>query len=120
MLGKRLLPWFGGSPSTWTTCMLFFQVALLGGYALADGLIRGTRGWTQLGLALVLPCSALLLLPLGPHAMDRPLDPGAQPVLAILDLLVRHAGPPYLALATAAPLLQHWFERRSGESPYPL
>jgi SAM-dependent methyltransferase len=120
LLGKRLLPWFGGSPSTWTTCMLFFQLALLAGYALADGLIRGARGAWQWGLALALPVLALAFLPLGPGTEARPVDADTQPVLAILALLARHAGIPYLALATAAPLLQHWYERRTGRPPYRL
>ena len=30
MLAKYILPWFGGSPGVWTTCMLLFQVLLLG------------------------------------------------------------------------------------------
>ena len=35
IIGKYILPWFGGSPAVWTTCMLFFQVALLAGYGYA-------------------------------------------------------------------------------------
>ena len=35
VLGKRLLPWFGGTSALWTTCLLFFQSALLAGYAWA-------------------------------------------------------------------------------------
>ena len=35
LIGKYILPWFGGGPGVWTTCMLFFQVLLLGGYAYA-------------------------------------------------------------------------------------
>ncbi len=35
MIGKFILPWFGGSPAVWTTCMLVFQVLLFGGYAYA-------------------------------------------------------------------------------------
>ena len=119
LLGKRLLPWFGGSPSTWTTCMLFFQLALVAGYALADGMIRGARGGVQRALAWLLPLGALAFLPLGPSASERPAD-GAHPVLAILALLAQHAGVPYLALATTAPLLQHWYERSTGRPPYRL
>ena len=40
ILGKRLLPAFGGSPATFTTLLLFFQLVLLAGYALADLLAR--------------------------------------------------------------------------------
>ena len=40
MIGKFILPWFGGGPGIWTTCLLFFQVLLLGGYAYAHALTR--------------------------------------------------------------------------------
>jgi hypothetical protein len=35
MIAKMLLPRVGGAPSTWTTCVLFFQAALLAGYVYA-------------------------------------------------------------------------------------
>jgi len=31
LLGKLLLPWFGGSAAVWTACLMFFQVGLLAG-----------------------------------------------------------------------------------------
>jgi hypothetical protein len=40
MLGKAILPMFGGSNATWMACMLFFQLLLLGGYAYAHLLVR--------------------------------------------------------------------------------
>ena len=40
MIGKIILPWFGGSAAVWSTCLLFFQAALLAGYFYAD---RSTR-----------------------------------------------------------------------------
>ncbi|MCH8133378.1 MAG: hypothetical protein IIA30_12575, partial [Myxococcales bacterium] len=40
MLGKTILPWFGGSPGVWTACMLFFQALLVVGYVYAHGLVR--------------------------------------------------------------------------------
>ena len=40
VISKKILPWFGGSPAVWTTCVLFFQLLLLGGYAYAHWLIR--------------------------------------------------------------------------------
>jgi hypothetical protein len=33
MLAKYILPWFGGRPAVWSTCLLFFQILLLSGYA---------------------------------------------------------------------------------------
>ena len=35
VISKTVLPWFGGSPAVWTTCMLFFQLLLFAGYAYA-------------------------------------------------------------------------------------
>ena len=43
MVSKMILPWFGGSPAVWTTCMLFFQVFLLVGYLYAHLLDRLPR-----------------------------------------------------------------------------
>ena len=40
IVSKRILPWFGGSPAVWTTCMLFFQVVLFGGYLYAHALTK--------------------------------------------------------------------------------
>ena len=36
IIAKQILPWFGGTAAGWATCMVFFQVALLVGYAYAD------------------------------------------------------------------------------------
>jgi hypothetical protein len=35
MVGKMILPLLGGTPAVWSTCMVFFQAALLAGYAYA-------------------------------------------------------------------------------------
>ena len=43
VIGKHLLPWFGGTPSVWTTCMLFFQVLLVGGYAYSHLVVSRLR-----------------------------------------------------------------------------
>ena len=42
LIGKAILPWFGGTPAVWLTCLLFFQVLLLLGYgrAVADDRIH--------------------------------------------------------------------------------
>src|SRR5437762_7776009 len=40
LLGKYFLPWFGGTPAMWTTCMFFFQMLLLVGYLYAHTLAK--------------------------------------------------------------------------------
>ncbi|MFM8903970.1 MAG: ferrichrome ABC transporter permease, partial [Verrucomicrobiota bacterium] len=47
LIAKYILPWFGGSPAVWTTCMLFFQLLLLGGYAYAHFSTTRLRTRTQ-------------------------------------------------------------------------
>ncbi|MBU6295615.1 MAG: spermidine synthase, partial [Planctomycetes bacterium] len=38
LVGKILLPYLGGTPAVWNTCMVFFQALLLGGYFYAHRL----------------------------------------------------------------------------------
>ena len=60
LIAKQILPWFGGAASVWTTCLLFFQSALLAGYAYADASVRWLRPRQQ-----VYVHAALMLLSLG-------------------------------------------------------
>jgi hypothetical protein len=50
VIGKYLLPWFGGTPAMWTTCMFFFQVLLLAGYSYAHALASHCSVRFQTGL----------------------------------------------------------------------
>src|SRR4051812_1655121 len=62
MIAKMVLPAFGGAPAVWTTCMVFFQAALLVGYAYAHATTAwlGARRQALLHLAvLALPLLAL-------------------------------------------------------------
>src|SRR5580692_10669668 len=56
LIAKLILPWFGGSAAVWTSCMLFFQMALLAGYAYAHWLNEksgGLQTGVHLGLIAV-------------------------------------------------------------------
>ena len=120
LIGKFILPWFGGSPAVWTTCLLFFQVALLGGYAYAHLSARWLRPRFQVGVHLVLVAAALFFLPIIPGAGWKP-SPDADPTWRILALLAVTIGLPYLVLSSTGPLMQQWFTlARPGVSPYRL
>lgn len=120
IMGRFILPWFGGGTSVWTTCMLFFQTALLAGYAYAHLLTRSAPLRTQAIVHAALLGVALLFLPIEPAASWKP-DPGTEPVGRILMLLGATIGLPFLALAATAPLIQSWFAAtHSGRSPYRL
>ena len=120
IIGKMILPWFGGSASVWTTCMLFFQVLLLLGYLYTHWIVRflSPRGQSLLHICLL--AAALLLLPLSPSPDWRPT--GAEnPTGRILLLLAATIGLPYFVLSTTGPLIQAWFAReRPGTVPYRL
>jgi hypothetical protein len=128
LLGKRLLPWFGGGSAVWTTCLVFYQLALLGGYAWAHGLARrAPRRQRDLHIALLTAAAALLAW--RALSWPSPITPGGrppalaidQPVGSILSLLSASIGLPFLALSAGSPLLQAWFARlRPGASPYRL
>jgi hypothetical protein len=120
LMAKFILPWFGGGPGVWTTCMLFFQVCLLGGYAYAHGLTRFFSKRTQAGIQVALLLIALVFLPIVPDAHWKP-GAGDDPAWRILLLLTVCLGLPYFMLASTGPLLQAWFSRlHPGASPYRL
>ncbi len=120
LFSKMILPWFGGSPAVWTSCLLFFQTVLLAGYAYAHGLVHVRGVSRQILLHLSLAALALLLLPITPIESWKPPD-GKHAVWRILLLLTRHVGLPYFLLAATSPLVQAWFARVYRErSPYRL
>jgi len=120
LVGKYILPWFGGGPGVWTTCLLFFQLLLLGGYAYAHAVSRYLKPRTQAILHLVLLIAALASLPITPSDAWKPAA-GDDPAWRILALLTASLGLPYLVLSATGPLLQEWFRRSApGASPYRL
>src|SRR5687767_3768988 len=119
LMGKYLLPWFGGGPGVWTTCLLFFQTVLLGGYAYAHFLQR-LAPKRQALVHLLLLAAALAFLPVVPGAQWKPEGTEA-PVAYILVLLTVTLGVPYLVLAATGPLLQRWFSlTHPNTAPYRL
>lgn len=120
MISKVILPWFGGSPAVWTTCMLFFQVFLLGGYTYAHLLVKIRRPMWQTMLHMGLLLAAALTLPVNPGDSWKPVDSN-QPTLRIMILLAANVGLPYLLLSSTGPLVQAWFSAAlDGRSPYRL
>jgi hypothetical protein len=121
MMGRFALPWFGGGPSVWTACMLFFQAALLAGYAYAHWLTSKFAPRMQTAIHVALLAASLLFLPLGAHVASWKPESPANPTLGILLLLGATAGVPYFTLASTAPLVQRWmYDAASERSPWKL
>lgn len=120
LIGKYILPWFGGGPGVWTACLLFFQTALLAGYAYAHLSASRLTVRRQVLVHLVLLTLAVVLLPVVPGPQWKPID-GTHPVARILLLLGATVGLPFFVLAGTGPLLQRWFSAAwPGRSPYRL
>lgn len=119
MTAKLLLPTFGGSPQVWTAATLFFQAALLAGYAYSDLAIRrlGLRRQPLVHIAfLLLP---IVVLPIALRGIDS--IGSLSPAVGVLLILTLSVGLPYVAVATTSPLLQRWFSasgHRLGRDPY--
>jgi len=129
LIGKYILPWFGGTPAVWSTCMLFFQLLLLAGYAYSHGLATRVRPRLQglvhlcflaLSVGLLIWLSVQWATPITPGAEWMPADCDA-PVLDILCILAVGVGFPYFMVSTTGPLVQAWFANSyPGRSPYRL
>jgi hypothetical protein len=120
LVSKAILPWFGGCPAVWTTCMLFFQVVLFAGYYYAHLLQRWLPPRRQAAVHLAVVVVALALLPIRPGDYWRPHD-ASYPTWQILLLLTGTVGLPYFALSATSPLVQAWFSGVwPNRSPYRL
>ena len=120
LISKCILPWFGGSPAVWTTCMLFFQTVLFGGYLYAHLSEHAFRPRLRLWVHLLLLVLAAAMLQIIPSPTWKPLDSG-NPTMRILGLLLVSVGLPYFVLSSTGPLLQAWFSRAyPGRAPYRL
>ena len=114
LVGRLLIPYFGGAAHVWLTCLMFFQAMLLVGYLYAHLFARKLGVWHLLLLPL-----PLVILPLRIQATP---DPHA-PLLDVLTILFLHAALPFIVLSTTAVVAQSWLSRSSlgrHYDPYPL
>ena len=129
LLARYILPWFGGSSAVWITCILFFQLLLVAGYAYSHLIATrlSARRQVIVHLAIVAACvvlmGALALIwqsPITPGPNWKPVNPDF-PISRIFGLLLISIGLPFFILATTGPLLQAWFaQSHQGASPYRL
>src|SRR6266566_832634 len=115
LLGKFLLPWFGGTSAIWATCLLFFQVLLLGGYVYAHQIASAFRPSRQCKAHLAFLAITSFWLVVAWYFWSSPVlpgpswKPGAAPILGIVELLFISVGLPFLLLSSTGPLLQSWY-----------
>jgi hypothetical protein len=122
ILGKFLLPWFGGTAAVWATCLLFFQVVLFAGYfyshKISSSFCLNQQARVHLAFLAVAGLAILWAWfsrgsPFLPRAQWKP-APDSAPILGILGLLLITIGLPFLLLSSTAPLLQKWYDESYG------
>jgi hypothetical protein len=129
IIGKYILPFFGGAAAVWILCLLFFQVLLLVGDTYAHVVSRLPRlpsqGKTHAGVLL----GCLVVFVTFWARWETPLTPGLEwmprpdtnPVWKIFELLAITVALPFLILSTTGPLLQSWHSRcYPDKTPYSL
>jgi hypothetical protein len=121
LVGKMVLPTFGGAPPVWTASLVFFQTTLLLGYAYAHVSAARLSLGRQVALHVSLLLVALGALPFGADNAGftriqalaaAEAAPSALLVMAALAALV---GLPFFAISGSTPLLQRWYI--TGQDP---
>ncbi|MEK6721130.1 MAG: fused MFS/spermidine synthase [Chloroflexota bacterium] len=120
LVGRLMLPVFGGTPAVWATSLFFFQGVLLAGY------VYGHLSVTRLGrwgppLHVVLAVGALISLLAAPSEIGGARIDVIPPGLDLVRILFIVVGLPALVLTTTTPLVSGWFEaarHRSDGDPY--
>src|SRR6201996_4435744 len=119
MAAKQLLPTLGGSSAVWTTCLVFFSVALLLGYLYAHWISTLFDPKRQAIIHILILTMGLLTL--GIRIQPGPAAVSYHPALTVFRVLATVIGLPYLALSSTTPLLTAWYANSfEGRSPYQL
>jgi Spermidine synthase len=114
LVGRLVLPVFGGTPAVWTTTLFFFQAILLVGY------LYGHVSVTRLGrvgppLHLVLAGLGFVALLLAPARIADLRIEALPPAIDLLRILFVLVGLPAFVLTTTTPLVSGWFHAARSE-----
>ena len=115
MIGKKVLPLFGGMPAVWNTCLVYFQLILLFGYAFSadPGGVQRLEDRLVSPFPLIAVASMLALgcltPPLTTSIGEIPPSDLNDPTLRLFWLLAISTALPLLMSAATAPLVQGWF-----------
>jgi hypothetical protein len=114
IVGRLILPVYGGAPAAWATVLVFFQGVLLLGYLY--GHLSSTRLGPRRGaiLHVTLVALAIVALVLSPARLADVHDPTLHPIVDLLKALALAVGLPAFLLTTTTPLLSSWYARLRG------
>ncbi|MEO6876097.1 MAG: fused MFS/spermidine synthase [Opitutaceae bacterium] len=114
MMGKRLLPIYGGTSGTWLGCMVYFQLALLIGYSWAAWLVRKPAKF-QMIATVTLAVIAVVTF----HLPSDEIADSAS-ITRVVWRLSLASLPAMVLLFSTSPLLTGWLRRRGEDVPYYL
>lgn len=116
LVGKIVLPRFGGSAAVWSVCLVFFQTALLAGYALAYGVAK-LRPKQQIAAYAMLWLLAALFasVPVGDVWRLTWFD---NPAGELLLKLMRFVALPCILVGSVSILVQVWARLSGVKDPY--
>ncbi len=108
MIGKMVIPIYGGAPSTWNVCMFFFQVTLLAGYTYAHFAMKYFSFKRQVSIVFIMFFLSFILLPFftDKYTMVKEIE---NPAIQLFGRLFLTVGFPLIAISGLSPLLQRWF-----------
>ncbi len=119
IVGRLVLPVFGGAPASWATVLVFFQGVLLLGYLYGHLSASRLEPRRAAALHVALVVVALAALALAPAQLSAVHDPTMHPIADLLKTLVLVVGLPAFLLTTTTPLLSSWYARLGGARPDP-
>ena len=127
LIGKHILPWYGGSSAVWITAMFFFMVVLAIGYLYALWLSRFSV-WYQsiihlsvVAITAIFTYSHTVSWPSGiTPTIDDLQVTTADPSLSVFITLAVTIGLPFVLLSSSSSLLQLWYGKMSGKEPFSL
>ncbi len=120
LIGRLVLPVFGGTPAVWATILFFFQAVLLGGYLYGHLSVTRLGRWGPI-VHVILAGLALASLIVAPVRVADLRAQDVTPVVDLLRILLILIGLPALVLTTTTPLVSGWFataRSTHGGDPY--
>jgi len=121
MFSKMVLPYFGGGPSVWNTCMFFYQITLLLGYAYAHFVTNYLTVRSQTLVYGGILLTTFLFLPISLSTQWINLDGGTSIVGQLIFVLFVSIGIPLFFISITAPLCQRWLavtQLEERKNPY--
>lgn len=118
MVGRTLLPFFGGMATVWVTCLATFQALLLFGYFYAH-VMAGKSNWIyriHVGLLVAAAAWTAWFIARNPAGLWVPDGRGIAPPVSVVIAVLAMVGGPYVLLSANSSLVQVLAGGRRGQA----